>query len=1308
MKFKWVYYIVGVIGIGIIGRADSAEPMFQVSYDNNFAAAKAGGDETGDPGILVDYESLNYLLKQGLQGKALQAGVSTDGKKKYFCKYNATNNIAKESGTVTFWLKPQNWDGKNNKPGRNFFSASGQKSILLIYKFPGAKNMFFLLGPNEKDDNQNWKYTIAEANISDWKVGQWHFICASWNKELLKLYIDGELKSAINLKSPCPNPFETITVGSLSWPNEEGETLVDELKIYSEPVNGQIIKDEWEKQRTKIDNNDRPLITLGRSPAAVDGQIRQGEYAFASTGFYNILGRYANTQSKYFLSYDDKNLYVGMSSPVPDEGLKSDAAVRDSAVWEDDSIEIYINPEINKGISYHFIFNSKGVLYDAMNDNAVWNAPDFPVVNKINDKNWIFEAAIPLDILGLKNPVNKSCLINICRSFAKYKKWTCSSPCRGSYNDVKSFSEITFSPKSFQLDIESLGELGNGNADVCITLKSMERDKATVKLDLSANKSSVATLNQSYEVGAGKDIKVEMKKDKFSRNGNFKAELSLDSVGNVYKGDFSFCRIIPFEVSFIYTKIKDRIMNIAVRHLQEPLPGEFIMVTFFDSKESKVLQKKQNPGGLSYQIPVDISKLPPGPYTIKTSYLNSIGDTLFEYIQPFNNPDSKPVWENNNIGISDRVPPPWTPMKVTGSAVSCWGHNYIFNRSILPEQITTHGKDMLAGPVSLKLIRQGKEYFPEKSSNRILMAKDTEVSMEGCAELNGFKLKSSIKIEFDSFIWVDLEIIPNHGDMAIDELYLEIPLKKEYATLVHNCIKNYDKMNKGANTKTGFLPANGWQKNFFDKPAFWIGNDSAGIEVAAEEFRDWAVKDQGKSAEIVTDENSATIKLKIVDHHIQVNAKKKISFAIQATPVKAPVKNWRAERVTKTFNPWYISWTNYLNDPDPELIDFKDIKKTFEEHKKINVKVLPYLAGYGTSPLTPDWIFWSENWAATPPPLGTSIWEVPDPDGNEIIKRQYVYAYVCLNSNSYRDFYLWKLNESMKKLDSQGVKLKDLYFDLAVPRLCNNAEHGCGWKSSNGELNSSYNLRGTREFFKRIYTLMRENNPECLIMHHMTEEPITGVLAFSDILADGENYVVEVAKQENYYDILTPGLFRAAFTGHQWGTPSYYIPQFYRSMDICGKRHRMSFWKTQEANKPINHFLGYLMVHDAKDWSVYPVLHPDRLNKVWQLQDYLGWNDNVQFLPYWQKDNPVKLKFPLSDRIMVSSYKNGNKVLIAALNDTDKNIEAVISVDFKDLFQNKTTGFKAVNPFEKVKYQLNDSELKIELPAREFREIIIE
>ncbi len=105
---------------------------------------------------------------------------------------------------------------------------------------------------------------------------------------------------------------------------------------------------------------------------------------------------YMPVDTQAWLSYDTSHLYLGVHCEEPIvRDLQQQIATPDGDVWEDDSIEFFLDTNNAQKTYYHFAINPKGTLYDATQKNPKWNS-HAKVAATIQDESWSIEMAIPL------------------------------------------------------------------------------------------------------------------------------------------------------------------------------------------------------------------------------------------------------------------------------------------------------------------------------------------------------------------------------------------------------------------------------------------------------------------------------------------------------------------------------------------------------------------------------------------------------------------------------------------------------------------------------------------------------------------------------------------------------------------------------------------------------------------------------------------------------------------------------------------------------------------------------------------------
>jgi hypothetical protein len=129
------------------------------------------------------------------------------------------------------------------------------------------------------------------------------------------------------------------------------------------------------------------------------------------------------------------------------ENLVAKVTDRDGNVWEDDAVEMFVQPDIAQENYYQLIVNSKGVLFDTKGmKGGFWNGPWTPATSVSADA-WSGEVSIPLAALGLTTEDLRSGQV-LGINFARDQKtpavrtstW---SPSSGSLHNLSNFGRIS-------------------------------------------------------------------------------------------------------------------------------------------------------------------------------------------------------------------------------------------------------------------------------------------------------------------------------------------------------------------------------------------------------------------------------------------------------------------------------------------------------------------------------------------------------------------------------------------------------------------------------------------------------------------------------------------------------------------------------------------------------------------------------------------------------------------------------------------------------------------------------------------------
>jgi hypothetical protein len=153
---------------------------------------------------------------------------------------------------------------------------------------------------------------------------------------------------------------------------------------------------------SKSTTNAVPMTATGMK---VDGVLDEPAWKDATAMGDFVLGRAdkAPVQSRVLLTADADTLYLAVINDEPNtDKLVMNTKDREGPVWEDDCIEVYLDPNADRGEYFGFFVNAGNVVYDRRRDEG-WTAPWTSAVKVIKDKAWVVEMAIPwksLEVTG--------------------------------------------------------------------------------------------------------------------------------------------------------------------------------------------------------------------------------------------------------------------------------------------------------------------------------------------------------------------------------------------------------------------------------------------------------------------------------------------------------------------------------------------------------------------------------------------------------------------------------------------------------------------------------------------------------------------------------------------------------------------------------------------------------------------------------------------------------------------------------------------------------------------------------------------
>jgi len=246
------------------------------------------------------------------------------------------------------------------------------------------------------------------------------------------------------------------------------------------------------------------------------------------------------------------------------------------------------------------------------------------------------------------------------------------------------------------------------------------------------------------------------------------------------------------------------------------------------------------------------------------------------------------------------------------------------------------------------------------------------------------------------------------------------------------------------------------------------------------------------------------------------------------------------------------------------------------------------------------------------------------------------------------DFTLWYIHQWYEKL-----KLDGLYLDFFYAGSAKNKEAGLG-STRDGEFRGVVSYFATREMYKRIYTMLKKINPECIIIGNTPSNVDTPIWSFSDITLHGEGeWRVGGGGilKDSYLDNIRLDEFRAKFMGHQFGVIPWFLPEYHYATI------KLEQWvsvapPTRSPTEEISQRLfGIGLLHDFS-LALRGDINPAATRKLYNVLDEFGREDYeaAEFFGYWKNSDLISGQ---SDVIKASAYrKPKGGALIVVLNTT--------------------------------------------------------
>jgi len=1201
--------------------------LFRVSFDaESVDADVAGGSPTGTP-----HASYTPIFIQGLQGRAFQTGGS------YQCVYYDTaGNIQGpygSGGTFIFWVNPVDWDQSVRESTDRLLNFGGPGEWGYMYSW-----MYFSLWLGIGNSGEGWlNRTLSFPGQSQWYRPGWNQLVFTWKGDSTYIYFNGKPVDK-NDAWRMVDFSGTLTLGEWQAKAPEHQWVIglDEWRIYDRPLTDSEIAYRFHTDG-RFKNDPSVLIPASAAPT-IDGNINPTEWENSAeiTRFLDDEGYYSLEDVYCYLMYSGSNLYLACKTP------------KDGALDANDKIKINIQQTYPDGTYYSLVvdgINSRNDYTETQAGviNTGWESGWTTAISSDTDY-WYVEANIPLSSMGI-TPDSGTYGLNIQRfwSAGSADSWAW-----GGYFPDQDFhfidekmatGRMSFASGQPFVRITEISGLENSEVNVTAEIVNPTGSQKDVTVEARTNTDGIAE-SDTVSVAAGARESYTFSSDiKDPASCLFEITFTESSV-ELAKGSIWFYQEVFAPLYLRYYPSLDLIdleVDLSLFEGAYLLDDLSLDVSIIDKASETTVFNQQYAGLESFKPRIEIQGLGLAAGTYR------IAVVVLEDGQPLTTSRTSliikelPEWFDNNYGLEDFVPMPFTPIVRNRAVLDVWGRSHDYTNALLPAAITTGGLDLLNEPVHLEFKDGATIYRTSDSAATFSVTSETgagsHIEWTGSVTIDNISFTTESWMDFDGFTWVKLTIEPLSAK-NLDYLILKIPVKKELAVLMNN-------FEYGVTT-TGTIPSGGHTQSL--RPT-WIGDEKAGIQFYSETTASWRLDNSSAAIDIIPGTSDVVLQANFIDHAMILDAPLEIEFGFIVTPIRPTFKGYLRELSNTNAVQWGYGWYqptseggNPLAWPSRSLTSAAYFCASW--------------AAAGTEPVGTQFLeildYWYDEWIAD---ASSKSW-TPGPKSITTVSR----------SKSWQDFIMWNYRQMYLAQPYKGT-----YNDVSSIVSSDNIRAGAGYVMPDGTVIKTSDVLGNRQIQKRLYTMIHEFEPDPLPDYgntrlHYSGELSGASLGFGDQIVDGENtYNWVTPDHPEYYNTMTLDKYRAQFMGRQFGPVDFFLPQNTRSMpDIV--------WEDvyPDGYREVEYISGLALLHNSALWKAYfKVEHLDPT--IAAMQKYNLDNYNYDFDGYWSQDiiSAVANGDPSAyQAVSIYKEKTGNRAVLILFNNNDYNGQVTLTVDW--------------------------------------------
>lgn len=235
------------------------------------------------------------------------------------------------------------------------------------------------------------------------------------------------------------------------------------------------------------------LVPVLDEAPLIDGTLTDDVWAQAVRlgPFGDIAGGPAGNDTYALLLRSSDTLYIGFTCAIPaGAALEVKQTRRDSDVYTDESVEVFIDPGLSLRRYHHFLVNADNVQRDEAGDklgtvpyDVTWNGAWQSATSQA-ETAWFAEFAIPLADLGLAGDAPALLGLNLCRNDRTTGETLCWSPTMYGFHEPVRFGVLSLPAQEplppLTLSMETPVQPALGRAEALLTVLNEGADEAQV------------------------------------------------------------------------------------------------------------------------------------------------------------------------------------------------------------------------------------------------------------------------------------------------------------------------------------------------------------------------------------------------------------------------------------------------------------------------------------------------------------------------------------------------------------------------------------------------------------------------------------------------------------------------------------------------------------------------------------------------------------------------------------------------------------------------------------------------------------